>query len=327
VTILAFVCPACRVAVMDAEQGYDCPACSRHFPTICGIPDFRIRPDRYLSIVDERAKATRLHDYAQHHDFAATVDYYYAITDDVSPTQARAFARYVRQGVDRARAILARVADLDGSGTWLDAGCGGGGALIAAQGRASAVVGVDIALRWLVIAQKRLAETGAEAVLICADIEALPFASGSFTFVIAEDLVEHAYDPAAATRAIVAQLRPGGRAFVSAINANWLGPHPAVGVWAAGWLPATLRRAVTLRLRGVDAFRNVSFVAPRAIALAARTAGGQIVSLTARPAGALDGVAPRLYEWMSRLPSIRPVLARFGPAFEIQLTTTKGTMP
>ncbi len=322
-----FVCPACRVAVSRSAAGHDCAACGRHFPVVCGIPDFRIRPDRYLSLDDERAKARRLHEYAQTHDFAATVDFYYSITDDVPPAQAKAFARYVHQGVERARAILSRMGVVDHEGIWLDAGCGSGGALLAAQGQAPDLIGVDIALRWLVITQKRLEESSARATLVCADIEALPFAAGNFAVVIAEDVVEHAYDPAAATGAIVAHLRPGGRAFVSAINANWPGPHPAVGIWAAGWLPAGLRRAVTMRLRGVDAFRNVSFVTPRAIIAAAQAAGARIVSLGARPAGTADGAAMGVYEWMRTHPALRVVLARLGPAFELQLTTEKGTRP
>jgi 2-polyprenyl-3-methyl-5-hydroxy-6-metoxy-1,4-benzoquinol methylase len=52
----------------------------------------------------------------------------------------------------------------------LDAGCGAGSASVAAQGRFRYVTGIDIALRWPVLCQKRLLELGIEPNLVCGDI-------------------------------------------------------------------------------------------------------------------------------------------------------------
>ena len=61
----------------------------------------RNRGDQYLSIEDERTKAGRLHEYAQGHDFASLVEYYYSITDDVTESLAAMFAAYVLNGHTR----------------------------------------------------------------------------------------------------------------------------------------------------------------------------------------------------------------------------------
>ena len=55
-TVLAndFICPECRSNVVKNDGGHDCVACQRSYPTLFGIPDFRLRGDRYLSLEDER---------------------------------------------------------------------------------------------------------------------------------------------------------------------------------------------------------------------------------------------------------------------------------
>ena len=59
------MCPACRSAVEERDQGFGCRRCGREYPILFGIPDFRLRGDRYLSLEDERAKAGKLHDFAR----------------------------------------------------------------------------------------------------------------------------------------------------------------------------------------------------------------------------------------------------------------------
>ena len=65
------LCPRCRAAVARDAEGYACPSCGAQYPVLCGIPDFRLAPDRYLSLEDERSKARRLHDFAASHSFAS----------------------------------------------------------------------------------------------------------------------------------------------------------------------------------------------------------------------------------------------------------------
>ena len=59
-TAVAFVCPACRGPVAREADAYVCAACPRRYPIVLGIPDFRLRPDPWISIEDDRAKGVAL---------------------------------------------------------------------------------------------------------------------------------------------------------------------------------------------------------------------------------------------------------------------------
>lgn len=323
--MIEFVCPQCRSALALAEKEYRCAACARIFPVISGIPDFRLSPDRYLSFEDERAKARKLSDFAATSDFVELVEYYYSITSDVPPELAPAFANYVHSAPQRAARILDAFGDTSGKPSLIDIGCGAGGALLAASGRFDPLVGVDIGLRWLVIARKRLDEAGTPALLICADAEALPFPDRSFTHAIAEDLIEHVRRPDQAIRAMAAILELGGKLWLSGNNRNWPGPHPAVGIWAAGMMPKRLRSWITRKIRGVDSFRNVGFVSPRSVIADARKAGLGVLHASARtldaaPASGHSGAliwAVSIYNRILTMPLIRGWLLLFGPTFRI----------
>ncbi len=173
-------------------------SCGRSYPILFGIPDFRLRGDLYLSLEDERAKAARLHEFAEKHDFRELVAFYYSITEDVPDRLAPIFAGYRTERADSAPTRASRRCRSAGAGrraarSWLRErrGAGSGGDLF--QDR----TGVDIALRWLVIARKRLEEAGVSAAtLVCADAEALPFPESSFTHVLAADLLENTRSPA-----------------------------------------------------------------------------------------------------------------------------------
>ena len=323
--MIELVCPLCRSALAMEQEAYRCNGCDRVFPVIAGIPDLRLTPDRYLSFEEERAKARKLAKFAATSDFKELIDYYYSITDDVPPALAPAFANYVHSAPQRAARILDAFGGLSGQPSLIDVGCGSGGALLAASGRFDPLVGVDIGLRWLVIARKRLDEAGISALLVCADAEALPFPDRSFTHVVAEDLVEHVRRPDQAIRAMAAVLEPGGKLWVSGNNRNWLGPHPAVGIWAAGMMPKRLRSWITRKIRGVDSFRNVGFVSPGTLNSDARKAGLDVLDASARTfdaararrhSGAMIG-AVSIYNRLVSVPTTKRWLLLFGPTFRI----------
>lgn len=319
----AFVCPRCRSLVEPAGGGYRCSPCRQNFPILFGIPDFRLRGDQYLSIEDERAKAGRLHDYAQGHDFASLVEYYYSITDDVPDSLAAMFAAYVLNGQARSAQSLKALAP-DGGRALLDLGCGSGGALIAGEASFEERTGVDIALRWLVIAQARLREARVNATLVCADAEALPFADNSFSHVLANDLLENTKSPMAVVACAAAVLDSGGRLYVASSNRWWIGPHPATGVWAAGFLPPRFRAALSERKHAVDVLRAVSFVSPVSVARMARAA--ELCRLSAGPFVPEKGQLRRRpilfrafaagYSMLARVPVVRQAMLVAGPMFQ-----------
>lgn len=309
------------------SAAYRCDACGRSYPILCGIADFRLAPDRYLSLEAERAKAAHLHGYSRGRSFAQTVAEYYRITDDVPPGMARRYADYVLSGEARGAAFLHRLvpdAGADGGALpLLDAGCGAGGLVAAAARAGRPVCGLDIALRWLVIAAKRLEEEGLVADLVCADIAHPPFADAAFDAVAAVDLFEHLPDGPAAAGSILHLLRPGGRLLATAANRHTLAPHPVAGLWGVGFLPAGLRRRYVTARRGLDTTRYLTLVSPRALRRLLARAGFDRIRVDAMAVAPLaTGTVLRRfavtgYLAVRRVPVLNRLLLRIGPVFEL----------
>ena len=78
----------------------------------------------------------------------------------------------------------------------LDAGCGGGGASVLAGGRGAVVSGLDASGPLLEVARGRVPQGDFRV----GDLEALPFADGSFDAVIAASSIQYAEDRVAAVR-------------------------------------------------------------------------------------------------------------------------------
>jgi SAM-dependent methyltransferase len=334
---LRLVCPACRQAVRAEPEAYRCGACSRLYPVRLGIPDFRLRSDRYLSLEQEIDKATRLAEAARSRSFEQLLDHYYEITGDVPPELA---LRYKAAVLNAPRHLAALAADIAASqasrpdSLALDAGCGSGGLLIAAHQAGARMVGVDIALRWLVICRKRLDELGLDTPLVCADLADPPFAPASFGAVAAVDLVEHAHEVAPLLKSLATVAEPQATLWLTAANGRTLGPHPSTRLWAIGWLPAGLRRVVVQRLRGVDSLRFTHLLWPSALRDLARGAG--LVTTAARPRrlAAADSRYPfaervliSIYRALARWPLTRGVLVAIGPSFELELRPMTAPTP
>jgi SAM-dependent methyltransferase len=329
--VTGFLCPECRSPLKESDGGYACGSCDRFFPILFGIPDFRLSGDLYLSLDEERAKAARLHAFAEQHDFRELVAFYYSITDDVPRRLAPLFADYVVNAPARAAAPIDALARAGLRGSLLDLGCGSGGALMAAASVFQDRTGVDIALRWLVIARKRLEEAGVQATLVCADAEALPFHEGSITHVLAMDLLENTRSLAATLKAAGAVLQDGGHMFLTSSNGRWIGPHPATGVWAAGLLSTRLRAALLRRRHGVDILRAVSLVSPASVRRTAEAAG--LRQIDAGPLdfnasrldhrSALFRLAARAYALLAKAPVFRSILLVAGPVFQAMFVKEK----
>lgn len=318
----ALLCPACRASADRQGDGYDCRACGRRFPILHGIPDFRLGPDRYLSLEAEREKAAHLHEFGRRSNLSELVAEYYRITDDVPAEMVRRFAGYVLSGEVRGREMLPKIAGAPGERI-VDVGCGSGGLVAAAAAAGFRVTGVDIALRWLVIAAKRLEEAGCSARLICADIERPPFPVASFDSAAAIDLIEHLAGPDEALAEISALLVEGGRIGLTAANRYTIARYPLAGLFGVGFLPPGLRRRyVTLR-RGLDTLRYVTPVSPRSLGRALAGAGFTDIRAdpleisAARNLTGLTGLVRPVHEGLRTAPILRPLLMAIGPAFEM----------
>ncbi|HEV2046854.1 MAG TPA: methyltransferase domain-containing protein [Chthoniobacterales bacterium] len=252
-----YCCPRCKGTLTSATDAYTCTACKAHYPIIVGIPDFRVFPDPYIDIVEDRRKAQRIFERAAAADFSTVVEYYWSITPDTPPEMARRFTAQAIAAVERGRHLLdshsvvkAKLQQPDAR--VLDLGTRTGGVLMAAAERGQKPIGIDIAFRWLIIARKRLEEAGLPAHLVCCCAEFLPFRESAFDVVLAENVLEHTAQQQQLIEEAHRVLKPGGVFFATTWNRLALAPEPHVRLWGVGWLPLGLaKRYVKLR-KGVS---------------------------------------------------------------------------
>ena len=131
----------------------------------------------------------------------------------------------------------------------LDVGCGTGGMSIAASREGLRVVGVDVALRWLVMGAQRLREEGVDVPLVCANAESLPFRADSFDAVVADAVVEHVRSPARMRDEALRVLHRGGAFFFTTNNRYSMLPEPHVRIWGFGLIPRSWMERVANRVR------------------------------------------------------------------------------
>jgi SAM-dependent methyltransferase len=254
-------CPRCRGELERvSEDLIRCSGCACESPVILGIPDLRVFPDPYIGIEEDRAKARRLAEKFNGLDFEGFVHYYYSQTAVVPAHHARLYTRGLLAASARAADWLQAwesASDQEAkAGALLDVGCGTAPILVAAAGYPQRV-GVDIALRWLIVGKKRLAEAGVECPLICACAEALPFADASFDRAVADSALEHLRDQPQALAELHRVLRPQGRLFVATPNRFSLGPDPQTGVWGGGMLAKGWTAAIVRRQGGIPPVRRL----------------------------------------------------------------------
>jgi ubiquinone/menaquinone biosynthesis C-methylase UbiE/uncharacterized protein YbaR (Trm112 family) len=259
--LLAVVCcPACRGTLRVAPRSPDdvdrlqCSQCASRWPLRFGIPDLRTAgvTDPYLSTDEDLRAAEGLHERALIGGFADALAAYYRTNERVSADQSRHFIAATLAAEDRSRAVLAswqaraRMARTERR-TLLDAGCGTGPLLVAAQSPNVQLVGVDVGIRWLVLAAARLRDRGVIAHLACAGADHLPFAKASFDIVSSESLIENVPSEDAMINEATLVLRPDGRLWLTTANRWSMGPDPHVRMPFGSWLPDRLVAAWATR--------------------------------------------------------------------------------
>jgi 2-polyprenyl-3-methyl-5-hydroxy-6-metoxy-1,4-benzoquinol methylase len=293
---------------------------------VLGIPDFRLAPDPYISFQDEYEKARILEEAAGRLSFEDLVRFYWEVTPDVPKAAAGRYVRYALDGEKRGHACLQ---ELDAfarrpvtAEACLDLGCGTGGFLLAAADRFRTVVGADVALRWLVVARKRL-PANANILLACCSAERLPFADQAFDAAVGLHLLEHSANPRAVLSETARTLKRQGLFFFSTPNRFSLGPEPCVRVWGVGFLPRRLAPAYVRLVRGIP-YRNIRLLSAFEIRRRLAVAGldGTLsapripdheLRLVSRPARALIAI----YHALRRLPLFSSLLRLLGPALQV----------
>jgi ubiquinone/menaquinone biosynthesis C-methylase UbiE/uncharacterized protein YbaR (Trm112 family) len=319
-------CPACRGELErpgDAEMV--CRGCARRYPVVLDIPDLRLAPDPYIGFEEERAKVDKLAARFGDFDFEGFVNFYYSITSVVPPQHAQAYTRGLLAGVERARAWLddweAAAGGVERRSALLEIGCGTAPLLVAADGYRLRV-GVDIALRWLLVAKKRMEQAGLNIPLLCAGAEALPFREPVFDCAVADSALEHLRDQPRSLAEMFRVLRPGGTLFIATPNRFSIGPDPQTGIWCGSWLPEKWTAAIVLRQGGIPPIRRL--LSAGSLQSLLRDAGftDTTIFLPRIPAAQRERFSTaiqkmvQLYEVAARLPVSRQVLEAIGPLLQ-----------
>lgn len=321
-----FTCPRCRVPVTCHDAAWHCVQCGGTYPEVCGIADFRLEPDPWISLSDDRDKARRLLESTPGASFEHTVQAYWAMTPTTSAAQAARHTAAVLAAEARTQEWLAQpaVAPLlaPGDAPLLDLGCGTGELPALLAGRVP-VIGIDIAFRWLVQARRRPALAGGAQLLVCCNAEHLPFPDGSMRGAVSLGMLEHCAAPEPVLREAHRVLQPGAPLHLRTVNRFTMLREPHVGVWGVGLVPrrhadAYVRarsgerylhhRPVSAReLRG--ALRVAGFREPRV------TAGALLQSEVSRLPGAARPLAPA-YARARSLPAIGGALSLVAPLLD-----------
>jgi SAM-dependent methyltransferase len=142
----------------------------------------------------------------------------------------------------RLRAITREIGELRGK-TILDIGSGMGGFLVAAARNGAQVAGLEPNGDYCTITRLRASRYGLPAAVVQGYGERLPYASGIFDAVVAQDILEHVQDPMAVLAEIHRVLTRHGVALVTVINRYaWRDPHYHLP--GLNWLPRPLAERV-----------------------------------------------------------------------------------
>lgn len=251
----AWTCPRCQGSLRAGDSRWNCLNCGADYRALRGIPDLRLFNDPYLANDVDWALAQELDAAFPRCDFRQLLDRYYDLAQDVRPAQRARQVRHILTAPSRV--VRWRDALGDVHGTLLDLGCGSGSFLSAMGQDAPMLAGVDIAMRWLLVARKRLDEEGLGAIpLACACAERLPIGPDQLGGIIAGDVFEHVADQASTLDEAHRVLRPGGRMFLASPNRFSLAPEPHVGLWGVGYLPRSWMSSYVRLLRKGD-FRAI----------------------------------------------------------------------
>ena len=239
-----FVCPRCKGELSFSDDLYSCSACRQDYPVLYEIPDFRVNQDPYIAPAEDRKRGQLLAEWGRERTYAELLDCYYSLAPDVPPDLAERWRDHKLADIEIAKLYLGdtlagRRSASDGA--LLDVGCSSGGLLAAAQADFPMPVGVDVALRWLVIAQLRLQEVGVRAQLVCANAEYLPFRDRVFQIVTSVDVLEHVRDAQAALSEAHRVSACGAKTLCLTNNRYAPIPDPQIGVWGVGYLPRSLQ--------------------------------------------------------------------------------------
>lgn len=298
---------------------------------MAGVPDLRVFPDPWIDLEGDREKARRLAASTDGRSLEESVRAYWAMTPGTPGDRAERFVRHVLSAGERSREWLAEIGEANGvprreeaDRPLLDLGCGTGDLAAALVARGSrAVVGADIALRWLMVAGRRRGISSRAVRLTCCCAEALPYPDGSFAGVLSLGLLAHCRDPARVLEEAHRVLQPGGFLALRTANRYTVLREPHVGVWGVGFLPRRWADPY-VRWRGAGSYAHHRPLSVRELGGLLRRAGFRDVRVGAARFLAAEGgrLGPRArrlagaYEKARRVPLLGRAVRWVAPLLE-----------
>lgn len=251
---LNLCCPKCKGQIQRSAESYNCIDCSKDFPIMYGIPDFRLFGDPYLGFENDYSRTKLVAENMDRFDFAGLLRFYWSNSPETPNDLREKFVRAALLGESKAKEILKSLpeSETDKHKLILEIGCGTGGLLAAAAKRYKHTVAIDIALRWLTVCQKRLEEVNIKIPLICCCAEFLPFPDNYFDLVVAAATVEHTRMQKPVFDESYRVLKQKGSLFVSTPNRFSLSVEPHVYLWGVGFLPRKLMGLYVMLMKGVE---------------------------------------------------------------------------
>lgn len=233
--LVSYICPRCKTPAASEPGGLRCSACARLYPVRQGIPCFLDAEDSFNEgdtrqmNEDNWTSSARLRERIRQSRLLSLANLL-RIKFSISGRRDRVFYDEMRGGPPD-RLIL-------------DLGCGGGRHYFTEYGR---VVGLDPVLELLRISQRLYAE-------VCqGSAAALPFASGSFDYVVSSDVLGHI--PFEIKDAVFSEiyrvLKKGGRTvhLIETDSTNW-------------WFRFAHRRPALFKKQFVDTPGHISLEMP-----------------------------------------------------------------
>lgn len=324
-------CPHCYGVLNQISDQLHCRSCHHVYDSIAGIPDLRLPGPDDQALEEDRQQARWLANALSAATAAELVQHIFSSRVDsagVNWDAARATLR-TRQVL----AAPARLhADLDGwlrpcrsdERPWLDVGCGPGMLQAAAVHNGQAIIGIDLSMVWLIVAQRLITEAGGQPILAAARAEQLPLDDASISAAIALDVIEHVAEPAIVLRELDRVIQPGGWLAMTTPNRFSLAAEPHVSVWGVGWLPRAWQSRY-VSWRSTISYAHTCLLSSWEISRLLR----HQTRITARilippvPEEEIRHFSPsrarlaRLYNRLARLPLTRPLFLAIGPFFRI----------
>ena len=289
-----------------------------------GMADFRDSyPDPQMSRDEDARIARQLQELASERDLAGLLEDHWRLVGK-KPELAARFTAQELTAEQRCEPVVAAIEAARGRpiGTGdrvLEVGCGTAALSAALAVRGAEVVGSDVSLRWLVLAQKRLADAHVE--LVACAAESLPFPDGNFDVVAASDVIEHVEDPARFVGEAARVLRAGGLAFLATPNRYSLGLEPHVRLWGVGYLPRGLAERYVRTARKTS-YSHVRLLSARTLERLLLEHGlePEVVIPAVPDESTYSGVELKLVRTYNRVRTqraARPLLHAVGPFFHV----------